>query len=333
MAATPILKTVATSGGGVPALVDAIWGFRAHAPRTQAARQRSARSEYRLRELVSQRFMDHIEGQVLACGELGAIVARIAAREVDPYSAADELVARGRGSIHSRHCEPRRHERHEGHEGHQVLFVSLRVLRVFVIMMAFVISNLWSDRDDARAIDMKAVLDHIGIAVKDLEAALTFYRDALGLEVEASEEVGSQRVRAHFVSVGASSLELLEATAPDSPIARYLAKRGPGLHHITLRVDDLGAALAQLKARGVRLIDEQPRPGAEGALVAFIHPSSAHGVLVELKQSAGVGTTARGTAPGTLHPAQHQAPSTQHPAPSTRPAHFPCSTSPSATSS
>lgn len=133
---------------------------------------------------------------------------------------------------------------------------------------------------------MRAVLDHIGIAVKDLRAALAFYRDALGLEVEAAEEVASQAVRAHFVPVGEANLELLEATAPESAIARYLEKRGPGLHHITLRVDDIAAALAQLKGRGVRLVDERPRPGAEGALVAFIHPSSAHGVLVELKQPA-----------------------------------------------
>lgn len=131
---------------------------------------------------------------------------------------------------------------------------------------------------------MKAVLDHIGIAVSDLAAALAFYRDALGLEIEASEEVPAQRVRAHFLQVGASTLELLEATAADSPIARYLGKRGPGLHHITLRVDDIAGVLAELKARGVRLIDEQPRPGAEGALVAFVHPASTHGVLVELKQ-------------------------------------------------
>ena len=131
---------------------------------------------------------------------------------------------------------------------------------------------------------MRAVLDHVGIAVKDLQAALAFYRDALGLEVEAPEEVASQKVRAHFLPVGQSSLELLEATSPDSAIAKYIDKRGPGLHHITLRVDDISAALAQLKARGARLVDEQPRPGAEGALVAFVHPSSAHGVLVELKQ-------------------------------------------------
>ena len=132
---------------------------------------------------------------------------------------------------------------------------------------------------------MKAVLDHIGIAVKDLAAALAFYRDALGLEIEAPEEVASQHVRAHFVPVGESKLELLEATAPDSAIARYVDKRGPGLHHITLRVEDIHAAVAQLKARGARLIDEEPRPGAEGSLIAFIHPSAAHGVLVELKQA------------------------------------------------
>jgi methylmalonyl-CoA epimerase len=96
----------------------------------------------------------------------------------------------------------------------------------------------------------------------------------------------SQRVRAHVIPTGESALELLEATAPDSPIARYLHKRGPGLHHITLRVEDIGAALAHLRARGVRLIDEQPRPGAQSALVAFIHPSAAHGVLMELKQAA-----------------------------------------------
>ena len=132
---------------------------------------------------------------------------------------------------------------------------------------------------------MKAHLDHVGIAVRDLEAALAFYRDALGLEVEGSEEVASQRVRAHFVRTGRAKLELLESTGSESTIARYVEKRGPGLHHITLRVDDIAAALAQLKARGVRLIDEQARPGAEGAMVAFIHPSSAHGVLVELKQS------------------------------------------------
>lgn len=133
---------------------------------------------------------------------------------------------------------------------------------------------------------MKATLDHIGIAVANIDDALKFYRDALGLDVAPPEDVPSQRVRAHFIPVGESALELLEATAEDSPIARFLARRGAGLHHITLRVDDIGAALVELKARGVRMIDDAPRPGAHGSLVAFIHPASAHGVLVELKQPA-----------------------------------------------
>lgn len=134
---------------------------------------------------------------------------------------------------------------------------------------------------------IKAVLDHVGIAINDLEHALAFYRDALGLEMGPVEEVSSQRVRAHMVPTGPSgsaSLELLEATSDDSPIARFVDRRGPGLHHITFKVDSVSEALAELKQRGVRLIDEVPRPGAEGSRVAFIHPSSAHGVLVELKE-------------------------------------------------
>jgi methylmalonyl-CoA epimerase len=148
---------------------------------------------------------------------------------------------------------------------------------------------------------MKVRLAHIGIAVAKLDDALKFYRDALGLEVGAPEDVTSQRVRVRFVPLqsgarspapesdraagtGGPALELLEATAEDSPIAKYVAKRGPGIHHITLAVDDIRAALAQLKARGVRLVDETPRPGAHGSVVAFIHPSSAHGVLIELTE-------------------------------------------------
>ncbi len=131
---------------------------------------------------------------------------------------------------------------------------------------------------------MKAILDHVGIAVGDLDSALRFYRDALGLEVQPPEDVPSQQVRAHFLPVGDSSLELLEPTGDESPIARYLQKRGPGIHHITLRVDDIDAALGRLRERHIRLIDEKPRPGAEGSLIAFVHPSSTGGVLLELKQ-------------------------------------------------
>jgi methylmalonyl-CoA epimerase len=133
---------------------------------------------------------------------------------------------------------------------------------------------------------MRAVLDHIGIAVSNLDEALTFYRDALGLDIGAVQEVASERVRTHAVAAGAATLELLEPTASDSAVARYLERRGPGVHHITLRVDDIAAAIAHLRVRGVRLVNDTPRPGAGGALVVFIHPSAAHGVLVELKQPA-----------------------------------------------
>jgi methylmalonyl-CoA/ethylmalonyl-CoA epimerase len=131
---------------------------------------------------------------------------------------------------------------------------------------------------------MKATLDHIGVAVRDLNEALRFYRDALGLDVSAPVDVPTDHVRAVFVPVGSASIELLEATSPESPIARALERRGEGLHHVTLAVDDLQAALAELKARGVRLIDETPRSGAHNSRVAFVHPSSTGGVLLELKQ-------------------------------------------------
>ncbi|RZP29357.1 methylmalonyl-CoA epimerase [bacterium] len=131
---------------------------------------------------------------------------------------------------------------------------------------------------------MKVILDHIGIAVDDLEEALGFYREGLGLNVEMTENVPSQAVRAHFIETGNAKLELLEATSTESPIARSIERRGVGLHHITFRVDDLVEALDHLRERGVQLIDDVPRDGAEGALVAFIHPRSTHGVLVELKQ-------------------------------------------------
>ena len=130
-------------------------------------------------------------------------------------------------------------------------------------------------------------LDHIGVAVTDLDAAAAFYRDALGLDVSDAHEVPTEEVRLRFASLGQGAIELLEATGSTSAIARSIEKRGPGLHHITLLVPDLDAALARLKARGVRLVDEQPRPGAHGSRVAFIHPSAAQGVLVELKQRSG----------------------------------------------
>jgi len=130
-------------------------------------------------------------------------------------------------------------------------------------------------------------IDHIGIATNDIEQMASIYRDALGLNVVETEEVASQKVRVAMLPVGESRIELLEATAADSPISKFLARRGPGIHHLAFKVDDIRATLADLKSKGARLIDEEPRTGAGGCLVAFIHPSSTGGVLIELVERVG----------------------------------------------
>ena len=127
-------------------------------------------------------------------------------------------------------------------------------------------------------------IDHIGIATHGIDEAAAFWREGLGLSVDETEEVASQRVRIAMLSIGESRIELLEATSADSPISKFLEKRGPGIHHIAIRVADIHAALARLREKGARLIDEEPRKGAGGCLVAFVHPSSTHGVLLELVQ-------------------------------------------------
>jgi methylmalonyl-CoA/ethylmalonyl-CoA epimerase len=129
---------------------------------------------------------------------------------------------------------------------------------------------------------MTTKLDHIGIAVKSLDAARIY--ESLGLRVEHTETVESQKVKTAFLSVGDANLELLEPTSPDSPIAKFIEKRGEGIHHICLRVDDLESHLARLKAEGYRLVNEAPVPGAHGCRVAFLHPSAGNGVLIELSE-------------------------------------------------
>jgi lactoylglutathione lyase/methylmalonyl-CoA/ethylmalonyl-CoA epimerase len=124
-------------------------------------------------------------------------------------------------------------------------------------------------------------IDHIGIVVQDIEAALKVYRDALGLELTKTEFVPEQQVKIAFLPTGESEIELVQPTTDDSGIARYLARRGEGIHHICLEVDDIEAALAQVAAQGMELIDKTPRIGSGGQKLAFVHPKSAHGVLIE----------------------------------------------------
>lgn len=125
-------------------------------------------------------------------------------------------------------------------------------------------------------------IEHLGIATRSLDDALGFWRDALGLEVTHTEVVEEQGVRVAMLPIGEPRIELLEPTHADSPVAKFLEKRGAGIHHIAVRVDDIRAAISRLKQSGARLIDETPRIGAEGCLVAFVHPSAAGGVLLEL---------------------------------------------------
>lgn len=129
---------------------------------------------------------------------------------------------------------------------------------------------------------MARQIDHIGIAVQDLEKALEFFGPLLGEGGIHREEVPEQKVRTASLAIGASTVELLEPTSPDSPVANFLAKKGEGIHHLALEVTDIEKSLELLKSRSVRLIDQTPRVGAGGKRIAFIHPGGAHGVLIEL---------------------------------------------------
>lgn len=132
---------------------------------------------------------------------------------------------------------------------------------------------------------MKALkVDHIGIAVKDLDETLKFYTDILGLECQGTEVVEEQKVRVAFLPVGDTEVELLESTTDDGPIARFIEKNGEGMQHIAFRVDNIEEAIAYMKEKGMRMIDEAPRYGAGGAKIAFVHPKSSNRVLVELSE-------------------------------------------------
>ncbi|MDR3231546.1 MAG: methylmalonyl-CoA epimerase [Synergistaceae bacterium] len=128
------------------------------------------------------------------------------------------------------------------------------------------------------------VIDHIGVAVKNMESALKFWEITLGIKCTGIEEVAEQKVRTAFLPVRDTEVELLEPTADDSPVAKFIEKKGEGIHHLAIRVPDLQKALDELKAQGVRLIDERPRMGAGGAKIAFIHPAASGGILLELSE-------------------------------------------------
>jgi LAO/AO transport system kinase len=227
----PVVRTIATTGAGLPELVQTIETFRARTTEEQGARRR-ARAEWRLRELLSRRFMQHIDSRVLGPGEFDQMLDRIAAREIDPYAAAESVISRALGG-------------------------------------------------EAR---VSMPLDHVGIAVRDAASFVSLFESLVGLKTEVPEVIGLHRLR--FVDAGGATLELVEAVSADAPVAKFLDKRGETLHHLCFRVADIEGAMADLKGRGVKFIDEAPRQGAHGSRIAFIHPASAGGLLIELKQPA-----------------------------------------------
>lgn len=130
-------------------------------------------------------------------------------------------------------------------------------------------------------------VNHIGIAVNDLDAALKTLKDVFGLEVQGIEEVASQKVKVGFVPVGETRIELLQPTCEDSSVAKFLAAKGEGMHHIAIQSDDVALALKKAEEGGARLIDKEPRPGAHGTMVGFVHPKSTFGTLIEIVQETG----------------------------------------------
>ncbi len=127
-------------------------------------------------------------------------------------------------------------------------------------------------------------INHVAIVVEDMEKSLTFWRDALGIELHELRDVPAEKSQVAFLPVAGAEIELVKPTSDDSGLAKYLARRGPGMHHVCLEVDDIDGMMTQLKAKGIRLINEEPRAAADGKRYAFIHPESTSGVLVELYQ-------------------------------------------------
>ncbi|NOY44913.1 MAG: methylmalonyl-CoA epimerase [Deltaproteobacteria bacterium] len=134
---------------------------------------------------------------------------------------------------------------------------------------------------------MPSKINHIGIAVPDIEAAAEFYTKHLGLELGGVEEVPDQKVKVAFLPIGEVRLELVQPTSPESPVAKFLERNGPGFHHIAYQVDDVAAEVERLKAEGVRMVDQTPRSGAHNTRIAFVHPKASGGVLTELVQEMG----------------------------------------------
>jgi LAO/AO transport system kinase len=245
----PVLKTVATTGAGLDTLEVKLAEHRAFLDGPEGEKRRRERTRMRIEGLVKEDFLRRVEKLRGTSGALEEAVHRVDARKEDPIAAAGGLVGRIERGAAGAPTPP----------------------------------LLSSPSKKSPSSSLVSRISHLGISVKSLEEGGAFW-DLLGLLEEHREEVASQKVVTSFRAVGESHLELLESTSPDGPIAKSIEKRGPGINHLCLEVTDVRAALARLKAAGIRLINEEPFDGAHGCLVAFVHPSATGGILLELSE-------------------------------------------------
>ncbi|MEO8585663.1 MAG: methylmalonyl Co-A mutase-associated GTPase MeaB [Acidobacteriota bacterium] len=246
----PILKTVATTGAGLDELIEKLEEHRTFLLGPDGARRKRERTRMRIEGLVREDFLRRVERLRGDRGALDEAAERVEERREDPRSAASTLSSAldGDGGPHSPSSPSKKSSSYPKPKNSLVSRIS-----------------------------------HLGISVPSIEQGGKFW-DLLGLVEEHREEVASQKVVTSFRAVGESHLELLESTSPDGPIGKSLAARGPGIHHLCLEVTDVRAALARLKAAGVRLVNEEPFDGAHDCLVAFVHPSATGGILLELSE-------------------------------------------------
>jgi LAO/AO transport system kinase len=252
----PIVRTVATENRGVAELAAEIERYGEFVRTQQAAAERRASiAETRVIELLRDRLLSRALKSISA-DRLHQFAAAVASRQRDPYSIVEEVM---KEMIENSSPDAHNERNASAHP---------------------------TARPSTPAPEAPQKISHLGVAVTSLDEALGFWRDALGLELKEVEVVEDQGVRVAMLPIGESRVELLEATGAETPVGKFVAKRGAGIHHLCVEVADVAATLNKLKARGVRLIDERPRVGAGGLLVAFIHPSSTGGVLIELTQRA-----------------------------------------------
>jgi methylmalonyl-CoA epimerase len=245
----PVVKTVATTGAGLDELIGRLDEHRSFLLGPDGARRKRERTRIRIEGLIREDFLRKVKSLGGDHGALDDAANRVEARAEDPIAAARGLVARIEASAGG--AQPS--------------------------------SPSKKSESESPSSSLVSRISHLGISVPSIEQGGKFW-DLLGLVEEHREEVASQKVLTSFRAVGESHLELLEPTSPESPIGKALATRGPGIHHLCLEVTDVRAALARLKAAGVKLVNEEPFDGAHDCLVAFVHPSATGGILLELSE-------------------------------------------------